>query len=392
MAKAKQVVRVESLNPKTVEYVDFEDRRLHYALKHWNSKEWEALEKRCSFPKFVEEQYSSPVACGDKQVFAGKNNSTVTMDEGLLYVSAYNLSIAFGTYEADKAFPYGEFTGIWLEEHEAMLLDGDLQFTFSAGFDHPMPSCETLHSALGSINLEKNHPTISFNCLAQFYKDDHNLVLKKFKNKELVVLDFEFDESVPITKAQKEQIVAAKKKEKATGIAAPLKIKSPKLGYTLVGNKWHRPGAVLLHDKKENWFILVGQDEGTYFGVELQGSCSTINEALESLVPNEARGQKYVRQGEWFIVNVDPKIVPEEKDCLAAYDYNNGSSLYLPRETPDSNIHWVDSGDVRFTKDGKMYALNPTLSHDQHSDVDMKGWCTFYKNTAIRSYSQDGVD
>lgn len=376
--------RIDTLDPKTVEQLNLKKiDQFEGAIRSWDSSDWSKFAKRCSFDNYFQEPFDSLMFNGDRHFYAGKNDSVVEVNGSQIYVHDHTLRDFF--FQSGNQACH--IAGVWFQEKNVVLLNGDIQFTNSE-YDYNKqkyvgkPAWGSLHKALDKMTLEKTYPTISFLCLAQFYDNDLELVLKKFNSGELVLRDFEFDDTIPATKAVMEKIAAAKKKE------IPAKISPPKLGYTLVNNKWHRPGAVLLWDSKNNWHILLGQDEGTYFGVELRGACNTINDAIDSLIPKEVQGQKYVRQGEWFIINVDPKSVPEEKDCVAIC--MDGAEL--PRETPDSNIHYVRANDIRFTKDGKFFANDPEVDHDQHASVAMKGWCTFYKNTALRSYSQEGVD
>jgi hypothetical protein len=55
-------------------------------------------------------------------------------------------------------------------------------------------------------------------------------------------------------------------------------------------------------------------------------------------------------------------------------------------------MHSICTDDGRVGKDGKTYILNPTLQHEDHGDVDAHGWFTVVRNTAVVSFSQEGVD
>lgn len=223
-------------------------------------------------------------------------------------------------------------------------------------------------------------PTCSFDCLQRFYEDEVPVV-DKLLSGQLRLLDSTTDQSIALTKAEK------KVKEVANLIP-------PEKGFSVVGwgtnRKWHQSGTVLLYDKVHKWYLLVGQDEGTYFGVQLQGKpkTNTVLAAFEDLIPTPVKEKPYVRQGEWFIIAADPP--PDHKDCILGFLV--GGEVFLPLETSDSNQHRIFTYDGRVDKNGKIYALNPSLHHDEHQTVSMKGWCTFYKNTAVRSFSQEGVD
>lgn len=225
----------------------------------------------------------------------------------------------------------------------------------------------------------RNFPVVSFDCLSQFYnngdEDTYNeRIIKKLTSKELVVIDYTCSSVIPFTKRQ-------------------LQANNPKapLGYTKVGGEWHKSGHVLFHDKVLNQYIIMGQDEGTYFGCELARKAVNVPDALESLIPREAKGKEYQRQGEWFCVPVQQKEVPELSESIATFD-----TINLPIDDPDSNLHTVNctySKYGRISKNNRIFAFNPEVYHDEHKLLNMKkGWYAFYKNTAVRSFSQMGVD
>lgn len=206
-------------------------------------------------------------------------------------------------------------------------------------------------------------PVTSFACLARFYKEGE--ALRRLCRGDLKVVDYTTSEF-------------RKSKNKKT---------PPAPGFTWTHGGWHRSGTVLFHDKERKVCILTGQDEGTYFGVELPKLVRTVQEAFQALVPKEVKGS-FQRQGEWFMVEVNDKDVPKLSECLVLSE----ASIALPIESDDSNRHSCLSDDIRIAKDGRIYALNPDLSHGEHTSIACSGWATFYKNTAIRSFSQEGVD
>lgn len=171
----------------------------------------------------------------------------------------------------------------------------------------------------------------------------------------------------------------------------------PAPGFTLVrqgGKKyvWHRPGSFLIGYKDKK--VLLGQDEGTYFGCELFGGAETIPAAYKSLVPPGARNRKYKRQGEWFAVPVSKGWEPKLTECLAFVEHDHGASLTLPVESQEANRHTVEiHGEVRVTREG-IFANNFTLKHEQHAYLRVMDnkWYRFLRNTAIRSFSEAGVD
>ena len=221
-------------------------------------------------------------------------------------------------------------------------------------------------------------PATSFRCMQRFYEG--NEALDRISEGKLMMFDFTSDTYKNLSVTDKKLLSENK---------TP---KPPEPGFSLVGSgagqRWHRSGTVLLQDKERNFCILMGQDEGTYFGVQLPKMVRTVAEAFESLVPKEVTGQKYQRQGEWFMVPVDEKDVPTLTECSAYSE----DTLVLPIETADSNYHYLAADEIRVGFDGYVYAQNVNLTHDEHQSLRGIGWHVFYKNTAVRSFSEQGVD
>ena len=141
-------------------------------------------------------------------------------------------------------------------------------------------------------------PVVSFSCMARFFKNE-NEFKTRVANGKLKIVDYTPDASIELTKAELETI----KSKNYNGLVPP------EPGYSLIDGtyevkKWHRSGSVLFYDEEKDMCILTGQDEGTYFGVELPKKCNTIKQAFECLIPKEVKGKKYLRQGEWFIFHV----------------------------------------------------------------------------------------
>ena len=227
----------------------------------------------------------------------------------------------------------------------------------------------------GIIN---NGCTLSFNCLAELLKSTRNKAFDALANGTIKLIDFTPDET-------RELSASDKKLRKAKKEVTP-----PERGFTVVNGKWHRSSTVLLSYKKESW--LIGQDEGTYFGVVLCDNPKTVKEAFISLIPESIRNIKGVlRQGEWLAVPVKEKDVPKESECFCTVVRRRRvASIDLPLETPESNIHEI-SGDIRITCKG-LFVRNFEMDHSQHATLHGKGWYTFVKNTALRSVSVEGVD
>ena len=149
--------------------------------------------------------------------------------------------------------------------------------------------------------------TISFLCLSRFIDDAAPLKLAEMMHSgKIKLLDFTADETRSAADDDKKKFEEKK----------PLS--PPELGFTYlsVGNMWHRAATVLLRYGRMR--IILGQDEGTYFGCELKGTPNTVKEAFRSLIPEHIRKVRGVRrQGEWFVVPVAAKNVPVVTECVA---------------------------------------------------------------------------
>lgn len=230
------------------------------------------------------------------------------------------------------------------------------------------------------------HPSVSFECLGQMYGGAAEAV-KYLASGRLRLLDYTVEETIAFT--AKEKILAGDAKKAK-------QLKSPRLGFSRVGHRWHRASSVLLHDTKTNKFFVFGQDEGSYFGCELPKAAKTVQGAFDTLVPDAVREVPFVRQGEWFFVPVDDKDVPATKDCALQFETGNGypveDAVFMPLETADSNRHHVCVAEGRVGPGGVVYVRDGTADHDEHESVVLTGWYAVYRNTAVRSVSQEGVD
>jgi len=219
--------------------------------------------------------------------------------------------------------------------------------------------------------------TTSFRCLSRFLADGKptlTALVKAVDAGRLVAVDASPD--------HRKHLTAAEEKAKSPKPPAP--------GYTRVGIYWHRPASILLRDKSTRRTILLGQDEGSFFGCTVPGNPATLAEAFTALIPSEARVPGVKRQGEWFAVPVKEKDLPPFSKCAT------GAAITLPRTHPDSNPHeLVTYGgvlDARVGPDGVVYFRNGELNHIDHADLQVNGWVKFVVNTATESYSEAGVD
>lgn len=237
-----------------------------------------------------------------------------------------------------------------------------------------------------------NFPTISFQCLVQLTELPNNqkstiTVAKWLHDGTLEILDYTPDISRKLNKEELKQL------KKGTLITP--------VGMSFIGRSksFHQSASVLIRDHRyKDTYYLIGQDEEVYFGCELLGCPKTIAEAYEDLIPQEAKGEGVQRQGEgvqrqgeWFMVPVKEDKIPDRKDCLLLFDATY--RVYLPLDTRDSNEHFIVASEGRVSKEG-VFAKAPELCHIDHASITgkEKNWYTFYKNTALRSVSIEGVD
>jgi hypothetical protein len=251
-------------------------------------------------------------------------------------------------------------------------------------------------------DLIPDAPTVSFRCINRLLdldESDHIVVGQMCGKKQIVFVDYTPDSKLPVTAAQRAKYRAKVKAYRVKHGYDPVNARDthpdgPR-GYTFmpggpgVPYKWHRAATVLFRDtRKRGASYMLGQDEGTYFGLELPGHPKTIDKAFESLVPRSIRKIEGVkRQGEWFVVPLSEDEVPHIHECVEVC----GDAI-LPKDDADSNNHEVDGGHVIVGPDGTVYAQNSRLSHDEHEAVRMEGWCKYVVSTAVRSVSVEGVD
>lgn len=244
------------------------------------------------------------------------------------------------------------------------------------------------HNSLAE-NLNVDMPTLSFECLARFFaKNPANAniigIVPLLTSGLLSVVDFTTDEHKPLTKEQKKQLTAHRRSTKNPMPKGPV-------GFTVVNNQWHRSATVLFRDTRNNGkSILIGQDEGTYFGVELPSNPQSIADAYDALIPEGAKNTSFKRQGEWFAVPVAEKDVPSVTEAVAL----SGEQIILPVDNPEANRHTIYSEDVRVSKEGIIFAQDVRVEHSagEHVELEAKGWVKFLRNTALRSFSVAGVD
>lgn len=244
--------------------------------------------------------------------------------------------------------------------------------------------------------------TVSFLCLGRFFDGGEMEGIEAVANRTLTLAAFEPDSEIPFSAKDKAAHKAWERNPKTNNLPKP-----PKPGYTMLKDVWHRAATAIFHPKGTKTTILIGFDEGSYFGCEVKGRLKTINEVYNALIPAEAKNFS-ARQGEWFFVPVKEKDLPPLNKCIALFraektvSYDESApdayeGVALPVEDSDSSRHLVfsrESAECRIGADGRIYVFNPIMIHSrgQHAEIKASGWHTFVRNTAIRSYSIQGVD
>lgn len=269
----------------------------------------------------------------------------------------------------------------------------------------------------GLVPLFPGFPTVSFHCLRRLTRslpedkkppkwnlsdkeiDCQFEIARMFVEDNLQLKDWVPDSTIPLKASEKKQMIKyinsySKVNKNGKPIIAPV----PPVGYSYVSPNWHRAATVLIYNVEDDCSYLIGQDEDTYFGVELVCNPSTIEEAFVSLMPTNIRKIKGVkRQGEWFAVPVSKEQLPSANNCSIFND------IILPREDDNSNSHTLCDGRFSYgedvmtgfiSNDGRIFSYGGELNHPEHATLhlDSKIWYTFVKNTAKRSVSIAGVD
>lgn len=386
--KSSQQSQVETFDLKKKK--EFEQFRLLSPKQAW-------VANNCCFEKCMRDGAESPLRYGKGQLFLTEGEKSVIYmsnnGKDIVVLSTQYL-LSPSTYDDHKEFIYDidsdilystdendDYEVAKLANSNKFLINGDMIEGGSyhvSQFNKCVTVCKDVDDSEGIIA-----PTVSYNCIGRFYgvEEDPGYIKNLLHKGTLQMLDCTFDETKKISAKELKLI---QKNNQA---------KPPQPGFTLVNNTWHRPASVLLVDTKKNMYLLLGQDEGSYFGVELPKPVKTVGEALESLMPEEAKGKIFHRQGEWFFIEVDESEVPTLLDIkLSSDDQYNENKTLLPLESDDSNHHIMRCSKMVVGNDGEVYVYAPTVEHDQHDDLNVLGWHIYRRNTALRSFSQEGVD
>lgn len=308
--------------------------------------------------------YNGPVAFFRNEVLES-NMHTRKLVDGVLYHSRFK-----DVNDITKMKPIA-----YLANDNLVLLNGDDGGAYIDADDY----------STDNFNLI----TISFRCLARFWghgEPSQGDIIDALNNTG--VLDFHDEKRVRSPKAKK-----------------------PGPGFVYIGDStWHRSANVLLSlvGAGETKYIIMGVDEDQYFGCELASPAFTVEEAYTSLMPAHIRKtpkENIRRQGEWFFIKLDGKVEDYEgvKKFTVRNDWEDNVIRYYLRGRNDnesSNTHVVKCDTVYEFADslningGKPIPLfvDASISHNQHSELYLSGHWWAIENTAVQSYSEEGVD
>jgi hypothetical protein len=285
--------------------------------------------------------------------------------------------------------------------NEALVIDGDFIY-YSKNHEKDVPLGYIAADDLLLINGdndsrgvyidtvdigEDKYITISFRCLARFFNKG------KDPSKQEIIDALESVDIIDYTEDDQKQAS-----------------KSPGFGYVRTwGNNWHRSASVLFI-VDPNLYILMGVDDDQYFGCSFAAEdgkpVTNLQSAYKMLMPKHIRetpADKINRQGEWFFVKLDGEpnnYVGAEKVIYNCSNVGIQHILKSRNNGPTSNHHVVMSEELWFVND--TFKINggnkvpvfyrPSIYHNQHPELNMEGYWWPIENTAIQSFSEEGVD
>lgn len=286
---------------------------------------------------------------------------------------------------------------IYLHDNHLILYNGDINDDFSFDFgNHLNHELKILTNG----EIKNCVVTFSISCLSNLLVysrwSNHTVKIGEMLNNGILkIVDFTNDESIPFTE---KEIKSVKNSGKTIYKTFRL-MKPPKLGFSprQVNNiyVWHRPATFLIRHTtdKEDYSILMGMDEGSYFASVLVDHPKNVQGAFTSLMPKRIRRRNVVdRQGEWFVVESKS---PSKKDIAISC-----KELTLPRESDESSQHMITTNYTRnsncvVTKDNKFFVTNFLLEHGagEHDDIKIydNSWYELVRNTAVRSASSESM-
>lgn len=347
-----------------------------------------ALHQACSLESFINKgEYAA--FCKENKIFICDDEITFVENKGIIY---YLCSYTDDIYDRIHKNNFLKTCPAAIILPDSKKLKSKTYFTLLLNADTEDNDVNAPQENIVGHIESAIFPSISFECLRKFYgKTKIQDVCKRLVNGSIELIYYISDHVLPLTQQEKKIV---EKNDKGESNKLPTKP-----GYTLISYGgdmvWHSPSTALFYDHKYKFTMLLGTDEDSYFGVELKDNPKTVQAAYNSLIPKSCRGVNGVqRQGEWFARPEKESDVPDITECCITIDEAYGDCIALNRDNKDSAKHCLFCDEAR-VKDNTIYAYNPTLSHEneEHADLDLdNGWYTFHRNTAVRSFSVQGVD
>jgi hypothetical protein len=150
----------------------------------------------------------------------------------------------------------------------------------------------------------------------------------------------------------------------------------------ILEKRYHRAGCMLIREGKHSY--ICGMDEDSYFVTKLPKNVSTIDKAFQSLKPKAVQQWEKKnncqarRQGEWF-------FLPTELTKVKGMRRKG-----LPLWKDGGNKHMCQRYAV--TGDGKNYVSGHVTHHDHATESLGDVIHEAHMNTALGSWSEQGVD
>lgn len=142
-------------------------------------------------------------------------------------------------------------------------------------------------------------------------------------------------------------------------------------------------------------YLLVGQDESHMFVCRLPKAVASVRQAHEVLIPKEAKGKDYLRQGEFFFVKATDKEISNKltKD-LRLLDIEGRLDLdYKFKESEQPSSHIAERAIIGSESNGyNLYFVTGKITHSRHKTLNLEGLWHVYINTEIENTNTKYID
>jgi hypothetical protein len=90
----------------------------------------------------------------------------------------------------------------------------------------------------------------------------------------------------------------------------------------------------------------------------------------------------------------EPDLLDIKLSVIPGLDLSHETDTYPFRDSEDSAKHMITYDSLYVLNNGDLVFEDPTMGHERgdHADVILKGFYSLHRNTAVQSYSQEGVD